>query len=235
MRPRNGSPPALRGLRQFGAWRPPRQWYTGVRFIVGILILPSTSNVLALSPKVARRQSRTRDSILAESASLFVNKGFANVSVEEIIAAAGIARSSFYRFFANREDVLAQIIRPVFEAGTRDLAEIASKNPRRIMHGIFDSYLDLWNHSPDALRLSTRTGGVHFSLFRDVHNEFRGELTRLLERVERTNILLNGSADFSGRLIARTAVPTLEVYAGSKDCAQLFRQTMSGLLLKPEA
>ena len=69
------------------------------------------------SAKILSRQSKTRERILLESARQFLDRGFESVSVEHIVAAAEIARSSFYRFFANREEVLASIIRPVFEEG----------------------------------------------------------------------------------------------------------------------
>ena len=119
--------------------------------------------------KIRSRQDGTRTRILAESAALFVAHGYENVSVEQIIAAAGIARSSFYRFFANREEVLASIIRPVFVDGLAQLEPIAARDARGVLHGIFDAYLALWAASPDALRLSTRTGGIYFELFRDLH------------------------------------------------------------------
>ena len=190
--------------------------------------------VVHLSPKIQRRQSRTRDLLLRESARLFVRKGFENVSVEDILAATGIARSSFYRFFANREDVLAKIIRPVFERGTMELAAISGDSGRELMAGVFKAYLKLWARSPDALRVSTRVGGVHFSLFEDVHREFRDQLVGIVARAASSGILLNNTADYSARLIARVAIPTLEVYSGDPNRERLFMETMNGLLLKPE-
>ncbi len=187
------------------------------------------------SPKIASRQSRMRARILGESAKLFLEHGFGAVSVDEIVSAAEIARSSFYRFFPNREEVLASTIRPVFESGVAHMAAIAAHPPRQIMDGIFDMYLKLWAASPDALRLATRMGGVYFRLFQDVHMRYREALTALLGRVQGTGILLNDSGDYSARLIARTAVPVLEVYAGDPQIDSLFRRTMRGLLLKPEA
>ena len=87
---------------------------------------------------------------------------------------------------------------------------------------------------PDALRVSTRVGGVYFYLFQDVHNEYRETLEALVRRVEPSGILLNDSADYSSRLIARLAVPVMEVYSKDADFGTLFRQTMRGLLLKPD-
>lgn len=183
--------------------------------------------------KVRSRQDSTRARILGESAALFVANGYENVSVEQILAATGIARSSFYRFFANREDVLASIIRPVFVDGLAHLESIGARDTRGVVHGILDTYLALWDASPDALRLSTRTGGVYFELFRDLHMPFREKITALLRLVEPEGGLLNGSAGYTARLIARTAVPVMEVYHRDPLFSELFRSTMSGFLLLP--
>lgn len=195
--------------------------------------MQQTEATVALSPKVRKRQSRTRQRILDESARLFIAKGFENVSVEEIIEATEIARSSFYRFFSNREQVLANIIRPVFEQGVVELDMIGSNDPAEVMSGIFDTYLKLWQSSPDALRVSTRIGGIHFYLFEDVHSVFRERLAALLHRIEPSGIFINDSADYTGRLLARTAVHVLEVYCQESDFTELFHKTMTGLLLKP--
>jgi AcrR family transcriptional regulator len=195
----------------------------------------SLSNAaVPLSPKVRKRQSRTRRRILDESAHLFIAKGFENVSVEEIIDAAEIARSSFYRFFSNREQVLANIIRPVFLQGVRELEKIRTNAPSETMSGIFDTYLKLWNSSPDALRVSSRVGGVYFYLFQDVHAVFRDRLASLLKAIESSGIFINNNADYTARLLARTAVDVLEVYSREENFGELFHKTMTGYLLNAE-
>ncbi|MFW2403954.1 MAG: TetR/AcrR family transcriptional regulator [Gammaproteobacteria bacterium] len=196
--------------------------------------MPPAVATVAVSPKIRNRQGRTRQRILDESARLFIAKGFENVSVEDIIAAAEIARSSFYRFFSNRDQVLASIIRPVFEQGIVALDAITSRSAQDVMDAVFDLYLDLWTSSPDSLRVSTRVGGVHFYLFEDVHLTFREKLARTLKSVEPSGIFLNGSADLTGRLLARTAVPVLETYSQEKEFEKLFRSSMRGFLLLKE-
>jgi len=193
--------------------------------------MPQIDATVPLSPKVRKRQSRTRQRILDESAHLFIAKGFENVSVEEIIDATEIARSSFYRFFSNREQVLANIIRPVFEQGLLELEKIGTNDPADTMTGIFNTYLNLWNSSPDALRVSTRVGGVYFYLFEDVHAVFRDKLADLLNAIEASGIFINDSAEYTGRLLARTAVDVLEVYSREENLAELFHKTMTGYLL----
>jgi len=196
--------------------------------------MPDQETAIAISPKIRSRQSRTRKRILDESARLFIAKGFENVSVEEIIAAAEIARSSFYRFFSNREQVLANIIRPVFDQGIVALDSIDSKSPAQIMTAVFDMYLDLWKSSPDALRISTRVGGIYFYLFEDVHLVFREKLASILASIETSGIFMNKSANYTGRILARTAIPVMEIYARELDFENMFHQSMRGFLLNPE-
>ena len=183
---------------------------------------------LPASPKVRERQYGIRQRILAESARLFISKGFDNVSVEEIIAAAAIARSSFYRFFANREEVLSSMIRPLFERGIECLGAVEPGDAATVVDGVCDTYLSLWRMSADALRVSVRTGGVHFDLFSDLHGPFRNRLIGLLESADPRHFL-NGNADYTARLVARTAVPALEVYAKDPDFERLFRRSLRGL------
>lgn len=196
--------------------------------------MPHENATAALSPKIRSRQSRTRQRILDESARLFIAKGFENVSVEDIIAGAEIARSSFYRFFSNREQVLANIIRPVFEQGIVELDSISTRSPEQVFTAILNMYLNLWKSSPNALRVSTRVGGVYFYLFEDVHLLFREKLAAALTTIQASGIFMNQSADYTGRILARTAIPVMEVYAHESEFEKLFYQSMRGFLLNPE-
>jgi AcrR family transcriptional regulator len=184
------------------------------------------------STKVLNRQNRTCERILAVSARLFLERGFENTSVEDIATHAEVARSSFYRFFASREELLGGIVRPIFELGLGLMSEIDKKAPEQIIEGLLDMYLKLWQTSADGLRLSTRIGGHYFDPFRDIHHSFRSRLTDLVKRVEITGNLLNDSSDFSARLIARSVVPIMETYRADPQFEELFRRTMRGLLLK---
>lgn len=182
----------------------------------------------------ASRRSRTRERILAESTRLFLAHGLAGVSVDAIVDAAGVARSSFYRFFSNRNDVISNIIRPVFASGLSMLQGLDRLPPRQVMDGVFQAYLRLWLDNPGALQLTIRMGGSHFRLFDEGHHEFRRELTRLVRLVEPSGVLLNGSGDNTARIIARIAVSVLDIYRNETDIETLYMQTMRGLLTKPE-
>lgn len=53
-----------------------------------------------------RRSEQTRTELMAAFSDLVFAKGFENVSVKDVIASAGLARSTFYEHFSNKEDVL---------------------------------------------------------------------------------------------------------------------------------
>lgn len=178
------------------------------------------------------RKVKTRERILAASERLFLQRGFENVSVEDILDEADVARSSFYRFFSNREDVLTEIVRPVFTLGLERLRSVDATSPRAALDGIFQVYLALWRQDPTALRLATRAGGVHFSLFKDLHHQFRTELTALVNVAK--PLLADQESDRPARLIARLAVPILEVYGDDAALESRFFAAMTGLLVNPE-
>lgn len=76
---------------------------------------PSTKNAdirRALSDKrfmtapIENRSLRSRAAILNAFAGLLFRDGFENVSVQGIVAGAGIARSTFYEHFSSKDDVL---------------------------------------------------------------------------------------------------------------------------------
>lgn len=61
---------------------------------------------LSVIPAVERRSERTRAAILRAFVDLLFRGGFESISVQGIVAEAGIARSTFYEHFSSKEDVL---------------------------------------------------------------------------------------------------------------------------------
>jgi len=50
-----------------------------------------------------------RSQILDGAATQFSTRGFADTSVEHVLAAAGVSRRTFYRFFRNKDEVLSEL------------------------------------------------------------------------------------------------------------------------------
>ena len=184
-----------------------------------------------LRPRVALRRARVRDALLRVGARLFVNDGVENVSVEDVIAAADIARSTFYTFFTSKRDLLVHIVEPVFTTGTNTFRTLTSLAPREMMAGVIDTYLTLWERHGDALLLATRISRADLHLFEKVHRSYVESLTNVLTAVQPSGLLRNGSVEYTRKLIAKSAVDILLVYRNDADLRRLYRTTMEGMLL----
>jgi AcrR family transcriptional regulator len=56
----------------------------------------------------ARTRRAVRAEVVEAAMALFLSRGFAETTVEDIATAAGISRRSYFRYFATKEDALAE-------------------------------------------------------------------------------------------------------------------------------
>jgi len=73
-------------------------------------------------PLTEEEQTRRRQEIFDASVHLFVEKGFAETSMREIAAAAGIGKATLYDYFKTKDDILLSF----FEREVRALADRAA-------------------------------------------------------------------------------------------------------------
>ena len=141
-----------------------------------------------MMPVVERRSERTRAAILRAFVDLLFRGGFESISVQRIVAEAGIARSTFYEHFSSKEDVLrasmAQFLtvfaRCVFDPGqppelskvlahfweNRRLTDaIFSGAPRKIIALSLSELVEarLHEHRSEGLLLPYRLAAIHIS------------------------------------------------------------------------
>jgi AcrR family transcriptional regulator len=185
------------------------------------------------SPRVAQRRERMRQNVLRVGARMFLDRGIDNVSVEEILEAADLARSTFYSFFTSKRDLLFHILDPVFQSGVAHMRALKGLAPADVVYGIIDMYPMLWERCGEALFL--RVGHDEFKLIEKTHNQFVESMERLLRDVEAAGILRNRSAAYTHRLIARCAIDVVRVYRNDADFKRLYRTTMEGMLLTDDA
>jgi AcrR family transcriptional regulator len=184
------------------------------------------------SERVQRRRERTRASLLAAGARQFASRGIAPVSVEELIAEADVSRATFYAFFSSKYNLLEGILDPIFELATRRIGELRERPVEEAVDGLVDVYWSLWTTHRDAMLLIPLVDQETFTHFERQHRALHDALLELLMRVERADLLRNGSAQYSLKVIARTAVQLLRVYDGHAAAAALFRDALRGLLLR---
>lgn len=194
--------------------------------------MTSSSSIPAVSPLVRRRVADTRARVCEVAAGKFNEESYAAVSVDAIVAAAGIARSSFYRFFRDKEDLLCQIIDPVFELAVLELDCVSPDQPESIVNGIAKSYLQLWDKHRNGLVLSMKIGTTLFPLVQKSHDRYVAAILVLMERLHEARMLRHDDPRMAARLLALTAVPVLQVCEKHPQFANVFCSTLRGLLLK---
>jgi AcrR family transcriptional regulator len=182
--------------------------------------------------RVERRRERTKAALLAVGARKFAARGIGPVSVAELIAEADVSRATFYEFFSSKYALLEGILNPIFATATREIRALAARPAAEAVDGLVDVYWSLWCTHRDGLLLIPLVDQETFKHFEKQHRALQDALLDLLLAVERADLLRNGSAQYSLKVIARTAVQLLRVYDGHAAAAALFRDAVRGLLLR---
>ena len=97
-------------------------------------------------PLTEEEQTRRRQEIFDASVHLFVEKGFAETSMREIAAAAGIGKATLYDYFKTKDEILFSF----FEREVYDLADRAAEVVRQDLPGadklrtIMRMHLEYW-------------------------------------------------------------------------------------------
>jgi len=74
-------------------------------------------------PYTADHKQRTRNKIVAAARHLFNQRGFIDVSIDEVMAEAGLTRGGFYNHFGNKEDLLVASVEAYEQCNPTDAWE----------------------------------------------------------------------------------------------------------------
>jgi len=197
-----------------------------------LMLVKARSTSQTASPRVARRRERMKQSLLAAGARQFASRGIGTVSVEELIAEADVSRATFYGFFSSKYSLLEHILNPVFERATTAVRALSDRSAPEAVDGLIDVYLELWRDHRDGLLLIPAVDPRTFRHFEKQHRALNDALLDVLRAAERAEILRNGSAQYSLKVIARTAIPLLRVYDDHPAAPAMFRDALRGLLVR---
>ncbi len=186
------------------------------------------------SPKVVERRARIRADLLEQGGRLFAARGVDQVSVEEILAEVGISRRTFYGFFANKYEMVASILNPALDDGAGLLDELAQQEAAAALPGIVHCYLSIWREHPNALPVIASLDAGILPYIEAGHRRFGAALKAALTKAEAAGLLRNKDAGRSFRVLSRTAVPLLKVYADHPEFEALYSDSMLALLGKPD-
>ncbi|HKB02036.1 MAG TPA: TetR/AcrR family transcriptional regulator [Gemmataceae bacterium] len=93
-----------------------------------------------------------RERLVAAAVELFYRHGFTAVGIDRVIAAAGVTKTTFYKHFEGKDDLMVAAVRrrDEWESGAWDRAvrERAGDDPPGQLLGMLD-VMDVWFNAPD--------------------------------------------------------------------------------------
>jgi AcrR family transcriptional regulator len=100
-----------------------------------------------------------RDQIIDTARSLFGERGTTDVSMDEIANRAGVARSTVYVYFANRDELLQACVQSMYDKIKDTVVEVFEEGapPMERLRSVVAGLLDRVDESPDFFRLAMAT------------------------------------------------------------------------------
>jgi AcrR family transcriptional regulator len=168
---------------------------------------------IAPPPRDLRR--RARDAVRAEIAEtafqLFTQHSFDQTTVDDIAAAAGLSRRSFFRYFASKEDAVLGMLNAVGDAIAAELAARPAGEPpwtslRRALDVLVTTYLGDPKVALARFRLIHHTPALRTTLL-DKQDRWQRSLAQVLA----ARLGADPAHDLRPQLLAATALAALDV------------------------
>lgn len=98
-----------------------------------------------------RKKQRTRESLCGAALRLFMRQGYGRTTVDEIAAEVEVSQRTFFRYFANKEEVALAVLAEAEEKFLEQLrARPAGENPLEAMRGAVRQVWRTLDHGEDG-------------------------------------------------------------------------------------
>ncbi|MBZ9763127.1 TetR/AcrR family transcriptional regulator [Mesorhizobium sp. CA8] len=188
--------------------------------------------------------AETRAKLIAAARHAFGTIGYAEASMDDFTASAGLTRGALYHHFGDKKGLLQAVIAEIDGEMALRVNEVASKAPTRWQHFVDEctTYIEM-ALEPEIQRIMFRDGPAVLGDPAQWPNanactaSMTEHLTRLQEEgvvvpeldPETTSRLINGASSQAAQRIANSKDPE----ATSKKAIAAFKQLLEGLRKKP--
>lgn len=138
-----------------------------------------------------------RERLVAAAVELFYQHGFGAVGIDQVIAAAGVTKTTFYKHFESKDDLMVAAVerREQWEsrAWSRAVQKLAGDDPARQVLAMLD-VMDVWFNAPDFRGCMFLNAAAEFPNPHDpVHQAAARSRTR--SRDQRRDLALAGGVE----------------------------------------
>jgi TetR/AcrR family transcriptional regulator len=137
-------------------------------------------------PRREREKLRQRQEMLAAALDLFSQKGYHNVSMQEIAEKAEFAIGTLYKFFQNKEDLYKTIVLERcddFEDAFRRALEQSDDEVEKLRHYVRFRGERFRNNLPFVRLFLAESRGISFNLKAGLDDEVRKRYYDILKRL----------------------------------------------------
>ncbi|MBZ9673601.1 TetR/AcrR family transcriptional regulator [Mesorhizobium sp. ESP7-2] len=190
--------------------------------------------------------AETRAKLIAAARQAFGTIGYAEASMDDFTASAGLTRGALYHHFGDKKGLLEAVIAQIDAEMAARVNEVASRAPTRWQHFVDEctTYIEM-ALEPEIQRIMFRDGPAvlgdpaQWSNANACVGSMTDHLTALQEEgvvvpgldPETAARLINGASSQAAQRIANSNDPE----ATSRKVVAAFKQLLEGLLEKPEA
>ncbi|MCG8465247.1 MAG: TetR/AcrR family transcriptional regulator [Xanthomonadales bacterium] len=171
-------------------------------------------------PYAPEHKIKTRQRIINSARSLFNQKGFNEVSIDEIMADAGLTRGGFYYHFRSKDALFTEAIEtfkaPIEDKNSRYCIDQEKLNQREIAHALLDVYLSNMHLEnvglqcpmvalpSDISRSGPESREAYGSLMQRMSQVFKNAFTENSDEERQEMALVLSSLCVGGMVLART-------------------------------
>ncbi len=190
------------------------------------IIYYNSSHMASESRKPNSVKAQRHDRILQAAAALFAEKGYPEVSFEQIAEEAQVARRTLYNHFHDKCSLYQTLIEQIMiTANTRILEFVELYGSSR--DTAFKLCYDLWNEYGVTLKIIHHEGWETYPEMSDLHRQFLKVFLSLFIEPSSKGL----SPEVQTRLVYNSFIGVLESLEPGEDQERQFMKIMKGMLV----